>query len=515
MKKLPTILACIGVFSLAFGADREIPPAFGPHVNLKAKDFAEATSFTTTNKLVGTYYFYWYDIYSHGHIRDDDGTDALTTHPPTIEDFSYTSVRWHKQQLTDMEAAGIDVALMVFWGSPAEHATNTELHWSFAGLPPLIQAREELLREGHKPPRIGLFYDTSTLQHNDWHYHADLTTDFGKKYFYGTVRDFFSCIPPKHWAMIDGKPIMLLYSPSFAAKWDQSFVDFTKAEFAKEFGGRVPWIAPQDAWNVKGDNTCAWGGALAFRNPGIGELGPGYDHAAVPGRTPLVREREGGKFYAESWLKFLRRPSNFVMLETWNEFHEGTDIAESKEYGRQYIELTRKYSDLFKSGWKPARPPGKFSAAKSVSVQLAATNVESGLRPIECEDGVTTPASAAGRAARTAKPFRNSARYFYFVVDDSFKRADTMDATLVVDYFDASAGRLRVEFDGTDTNAPFNGAYSRATTEVELTGDQAWKTARFELRGARFFNSQNGGADFRLAGETRALVVGRLTLERR
>jgi hypothetical protein len=499
----------------AFAAEREIPAAFGPHINLTAKDFSESSSFTGKDKIVGAYSFYWYDIYSKSHIVNGDDTDALTTHPPTLEDFSYKSVRWHKKQLSDMEAAGIDVALMVFWGSPAEHATNTELHWSFAGLPPLVQAREELLHEGRKPPRIGLFYDTSTLQHNHWHYHADLTTDFGKKFFYGTVRDFYSCIPPKHWAMIEGKPIVLMYASAFAAKWDQCFIDYTKAEFAREFDGRVPWIAPQDSWNVKSDGTCAWGGALAFHNPGIGEIGPGYDHSAVPGRKPLVREREGGKFYEESWLKFLRRPSNFVMIETWNEFHEGTDIAESKEYGRQYIELTRKYSDLFKSGWKPPRPHGTFTDAKSVSIQLASKNVEAGLRQIECEDGETSPAIEGGRPARRVKPFRQSSRYMYFAVDDSFKWADTMNATLEVQYFDAGKGRLRLEFDGSDTAAPFNGAYSRSTSEVALTGDQSWKTARFELRGARFLNSQNGGADFRLAGETPELVVSRVTLERR
>ena len=514
MKTLPAILASIGVCSLAFGADREIPPAFGPHVNLTAADFSKATSFTRTNNLVGTYYFYWYDIYSGSHIRNGDGSDALTTHPPTLDDFSYKSVRWHKKQLADMEAAGIDVALMVFWGSPAEHETNTVLHWSFAGLPPLVQAREELLREGHHPPRIGLFYDTSTLQHNQWHYHADLTTDFGKKYFYGTVRDFFSCIPPKHWAMMDGKPIVLMYAAAFAAKWDQSFIDYTKTEFAKEFGGRVPWIAPQDSWNVKGDSTCAWGGALAFRNPGIGEIGPGYDHSAVPGRAPLVREREGGKFYEESWTKVLRRPSNFVMIETWNEFHEGTDIAESKESGRKYIELTRKYAELFKSGWKPPRPAGKFTSAKSVSLQLGTTNLESGLRQIECEDGVTTPTREAGRDARRVKPFKNSARYLYLAVDDSFKASETMNANLEVDYFDAQPGNLRVEFDGSDANAAFQGAYSRSDTVIKLIGDHRWKTARFELRGARWLNSQNGGADFRLIGENAELEISRVKLQR-
>jgi hypothetical protein len=315
--------------------------------------------------------------------------------------------------------------------------------------------------------------------------------------------------------MLDGKPIVLLYASAFAAKWDKTLIDYTKAQFARDFGQRVPWIAPQDSWAVKADGICAWGGALAFRNPGIGELGPGYDHSAVKGRAPLVRDREGGKFYEASWQKFLGRPSNFVMVETWDEFHEGTDIADSKEYGRQYIELTRKYSDRLKSGWKPPRPTGKFSSANTVSVQLAATNTEGGLRQVDCEDGQTTVVTEANRAALRVKPFQQSARYLYFIVDDSFKWADSMDLVLEVNYFDAAIGTLRVDFDGSDPAAPFSGAYSRSPTSVVLTGDKSWKTARFDLPGARFLNSENGGADFRLVGETTELNVGAVTLSRR
>lgn len=148
--------------------------------------------------------------------------------------------------------------------------------------------------------------------------------------------------------MIDGRPIVLLYAAAFAKAHDQSVIDTVKQEFAREFAGRVPYIAPEISWNVQADSKVAWGGALGLKQPGISSLGPGYDHSAVPGRAPLIVDRRGGKFYEEQWSRFLKQPTNFVVLETWNEFHEGTDIAESREYGRQYIELTRKFVDQFK-----------------------------------------------------------------------------------------------------------------------------------------------------------------------
>ena len=60
--------------------------------------------------MVGTTYFYWYDIDSQSHIIDPDGTDALTTHPADMHSISYKRVSWHKQQLTDMiDAGGCDM----------------------------------------------------------------------------------------------------------------------------------------------------------------------------------------------------------------------------------------------------------------------------------------------------------------------------------------------------------------------------------------------------------------------
>jgi hypothetical protein len=510
---LAALALALAATGLSAPAPPAIPPAFGPYTNLTAKDFAGSQSFKSTDRIVGTYYFYWYDVDSKAHLVDHDGTDALTTHPPTLEDFSYKSARWHQTQLADMEAAGIDVVLPVFWGAPSEQAARAGLHWSYAGLPPLVEAREARLRAGKRPPRIGLFYDTSTLRHNAWGQHLDLTTDYGRQWFYATIRDFFSLIPPKHWAMMDDRPIVLLYSAAFARQHDQSVIDHARREFAREFAGRVPWMAREVSWSVKADSTVAWGGALGLKNPGVASLGPGYDHSAVPGRTPLIVDRRGGKFYEENWLKFLRRPSNFVMVETWNEFHEGTDVAESREYGRQYIELTRKCADLFKRGWVPPWPQGEFSGAKSVTITLGSRNDEAGLRQVENDDGVTTPRRAADRDGRALQAGGKS-HYMYFVVDESFKWAATMEVTLTVDYFDASAGTLAVEFDGSDPDAAFSGAYTRSPETVRLEGAQRWKTAQFHLPRARLLNSQNRGADFRLVLEPAAAVIGRVTLKR-
>ena len=495
-----------------------INPPLGPFIHLGATDFAGSASFNSTNRLVVTPYFYWYDVYSSAHLVNNDGSDALTDHPVTLTGFSYLSAGWHKSQMRDMTDAGIDVLLPVYWGEPSQRIPGQPVGaqpWSYAGIPPLVQARDELLAAGQPAPRIGLFYDTSTLQYNAANQRIDLTTPYGRQWFYETVRDFFSLVPPRHWAMIDGRPIVFLYSSAFAANHDQSCLDYLRANFARDFGGREPYIVREISWSVRADQVYAWGGALGLKNPGVASLGPGYDHSAVPGRTPLIVPREGGQFFRRNWETFLSRPSSsIVFVETWNEFHEGTDIADSREYGRQYIDSNRKYADLFKAGVTLPRPRGPFTDARLVTITLGATNTESGLKQFESADGATVATNQAEFACRAVAPTPYAGRFVYFKIDDSFKWADTMNVSVVVDYFDATRGTLRLEYDGSDPKAPFQGAYTSSPETVTLSGSRTWRTAVFTLPAARFTNLENGGADFRLSSSVLGVGIRRVQVVR-
>jgi hypothetical protein len=485
-----------------------INPPLGPYVNLTPADFTNSTSFGTNDPVVLTDYFYWYDVYSKAHIIDGDGTDALTDHPATLADFSYKSKAWHRLQLTNMMDAGIDVLLAVSWGTPSErNPVSSANYWSFTGIGPLVVAREELLQEGKEPPRIGMFYDTSSLLYNSANQHIDLTTDYGREWFYESIRDFFSIIPPKHWAMVDGRPLVFLYSSSYALRYDQTCIDFTKASFARDFGGRIPYIVREVSWQVQADNVYQWGGAVGLKNPGVATLGPGYNDSAVPGRVPLIVNRENGDFYARNWTRFLQNPSKLVVVETWDEFHEGTDVADSSEYGRAYIQMTRQYSDMFRQGVRPSYPRGEYSDAKAVSNSLQATNIEAGLYQFDLADGLTAATNVAGSSCRAAITNSYGGRYIYFRVDDSFKWSTSMQLSIQVEYFDSAGGSFWIDFDGSDRNAPFQGAYSRSGLTVALTGTGNWRTVIFSLPGVRFLNSQNGGADFRIGLSTSQFFV--------
>ena len=118
--------------AIAIGADAPpdfaLPPPPGKCV-AAGPETATGPTFRPKSPLIATSYFYWYDAESKAHVLNGDGTDALTDHPPMLAGFSYKSVDWHAQQLTDMLAAGIDVLLPVYWGTPL-----SKQHWSDEGL---------------------------------------------------------------------------------------------------------------------------------------------------------------------------------------------------------------------------------------------------------------------------------------------------------------------------------------------------------------------------------------------
>jgi hypothetical protein len=524
MKVIPWLLVSgswwCSVFLLeavALVVPQPINPPVGPYVNLTDAHFAQSRSFATNDRVVLTPYFYWYDVKNGAHMIDADGTDALTDHPATLTNFSYTLPDWHKGELLDMIDAGIDVVLPVYWGEPSQRKTNQPVSaqpWSFAGLPPLVKAREELLSEGKQPPAIGLFYDTSTLQHNVANRRIDLTKPDGWQWFYESVRDFFSLIPPKHWAMVGGQPVVFLYASGFAERHDQSCIDYLRTAFRRDFGGRNPFLVREISWNVLSEGVYAWGGALGLRSMGVASLGPGYDHSAVQGRDPLVVSREQGQFFVRNWENFLRKPSLLVMIETWNEYHEGTDIAHSAEYGREYITLNRKYADLFKSGITLPRLPGPYTDARLLSIDLDITNREAGLIQRELADGATTVTNYEGSPCRVFAQTQYAGRYLYVKVEESFKWAPTMNVQVTVEFFDLGAGTLRLQYDGSDPQAPFQGAYTSSPETVALSGSRTWRKAVFTLKDARFLNLQNGGTDFRLESSRTGVGIRRIQMVR-
>lgn len=492
--------------------------ALGPHTPLSAAQAAAAPRFGPGVPFVGTYYFFWYNHATGEHFRNDDGSDALVDHPLAPTTVSYLDPAWHRKELLDLMDAGIDVILPVYWGAPPDRVTH--FPWHHNGLPPLVAAADALLAEGKTPPRIGLFYDTSSLSPggNLAQRHVDVSTADGRAWLYVTLRDYYSLIPPRLWATIDGRPLVFLYAATAKAGSDDASVfDYVRTHFAADFGGVRPYLVAERSWPAAADNVYDWGAAFGLRARGVATLGPGYDDHAVPGRSSPRIDREGGRLYSQRWEQLLAldpavRPT-IAVVETWNELHEGTDICETTEYGRRYIDLTRTYAAQWRSGVR-LRSASPYAEVPAVTATFGATGRSQGVRLVPNGDGEFRAAVAAGSDCVETVANRISGEQFLYVdVDAGYCFEPTGPVTVEVEFLDDNDGTIGMQYDSADRRATQAGAYATATPQPRgHTG--TWRSAAFRLPDARFCNRQNAFTDLRLTAGGTKLSVRRITVRR-
>ncbi len=307
--------------------------------------------------FVATYFYYWYDLPDGPHSTE-------LTDRPADPGASYESIDWFKKQLTDMSDAGIDVALAVYWGE-AEPSSDI-------GLANMAEAYDQLQVEGQPPPSIAMFLDTGVI--GQWPLaERDLTRPEQQERVYSMIRTFYEILPEHQWMIVDGRPLVWLWAAFFDIKFDRSFFDYVISNFEHDFGVR-PYLVGEEIWRLARtdsgvdsseemplDDFYIWGAALdGFRFPpgGIAEIGPGYDERELGGlgRSGRHRNRDDANFYKASFQQAIESGASVIAIETWNEFHEASDIADSVEFGRQYIDLTRQYVELFKSSRANAAP---------------------------------------------------------------------------------------------------------------------------------------------------------------
>jgi len=302
--------------------------------------------------------------------------------------------------------------------------------------------------------------------------------------------------------------------------------------FGKEFGHR-PYIVRNADWRCRTDAVTSWGAALGGANvigengPGaVVQIGPGYDDRAVPGRTTPVRHRDDGGFYQAAWHRAVGSGRNVVLIETWNEMHEGTEICRSREHGRKYIELTARYSRVFKKGlplpafeYEPSDVDklrcdwgSAYGSAEGVSYEPGRTaGVD---RVAGVEDGLCEIVEVrSAKALRSVKNRLSGGRYLYFRVADAYVFNTTGRVEITIEYLDSGRGAFALEYDSRDATATLLGAY-KVVPAATLTDSGSWTTVTLRPPRARLANRQNGGADFRLSIGGGDLAVRRIAVKK-
>jgi hypothetical protein len=251
-------------------------------------------------------------------------------------------------QLAEARAAGLDGFVVSWWGRESEEALGLAALFRPAGEAGVVLApyyeTGELWRRG----ALGVAADLASLL--DRH---------------GTERA---------WLRVAGVPVVFLYAAHRLRPpaWDAVRSRLAAGGHRLFLVADVPspeWLAARPDWLQRFDALHVYSpvvflarrrdlggtyGALAALGRAVGRpfvpaVAAGFDDRQV--REPgTVVDRAGGATYDRSWQAALSVDPPWILVSSWNEWHEGSEIEPSVEHGRRYLEATGAWAARFRRG---------------------------------------------------------------------------------------------------------------------------------------------------------------------
>jgi LysM repeat protein len=128
-------------------------------------------------------------------------------------------------------------------------------------------------------------------------------------------------------------------------------------EFLRVFDGHhlynITWKPPVDV-NITlsrwGNNVRDYNARHATQRLWVATVMPGYNDLYIEGRpNRFAHDRRNGAYYRETWQAAMNSSPDLIMITSFNEWLEGTQIEPSVSYGQLYLELTSELSGVFKA----------------------------------------------------------------------------------------------------------------------------------------------------------------------
>lgn len=307
--------------------------------------------------------------------------------------FSYTDPAWYEWEMRGIMQAGVDVLMPDYWWNGINNA------WAIQGLPHLnyswYDLAQAMVNESQAPnlaaaehmlPKIAMFFDTTcmkqlyiddlsggntTLYNELWMNNnikgPDLSNSTWEQCFWNCIKSFYQSFNDTNLFLFNNRYVVWLYSSGWFSNVGTTVLDYCQQQAMAMFGHYLYFVGDSGWEKATSDpahtfGVCPWGAALnviAAQPVGIpvGGYGPGYyDIGVIAGEGPIYKARNVANFIS-GLEQVINSGAAWIHIETWNEFHEGTGIAWSQEYGYTFINALRQVADQFHAmkGYNPVQ----------------------------------------------------------------------------------------------------------------------------------------------------------------
>lgn len=299
---------------------------------------------SSSDPLVLAFYYTWFDQNTWTYDRLSD----LPAEPYTSSDRGVMG-----RHIEQAQRAGIDAFLVAWYGPGGGNQTE----------PNLSALLEEAAARGFK---IGVLFETNS-------------PFFGGTGDVTAALQHLQSVHAAHpaYLRVDGRPVVFFWRPTMYGvdTWQsiRSQADPGHSQLWISEGVDTSYLSVFDGhhlysntWNPPADLNAtnqkfAAQVEQARQNFGVykfwvATVMPGYNDVKIRGAGGFARDREGGNYYAQAWQAAMASGPNWIVINSFNEWPEGSYIEPSAAHGDHYLNLTAQYSGQFKgSGGVPVQ----------------------------------------------------------------------------------------------------------------------------------------------------------------
>ena len=316
-----------------------------------------ATTLAQSSPPVLAFYYAWFDqnTWTSGQMADTPAQPYTSADRATIE-----------RQVAQAQSAGID-AFIQSWYGPQEANNQTETN--FRTLLDVAQATG--FKAAVDVEVTGPFFADaaavsqalSTLLSTHVQHPAYFRYQ-GKPVIFFWRQNRFTV---DEWAAIRQQ-----IDPNHTTYW---LAEGVEIDYQSVFDGHhlysIAWAAsPADQLTKWGDRIRAYAAEHQFERLWVATAMPGYDDTHLPRDNAFAVPRRNGDYYRETWRGATGSQPDMLIITSFNEWLEGTQLEPSAAYGNLYLDITRELVIALR-GSPPSAPAGLAAAQAQAATPVA------------------------------------------------------------------------------------------------------------------------------------------------